>query len=64
MIGIILDIYPEGKETFRACILEEQEEKGTVHAVNLKTGVTTCHKLSECGDTLIDDIFDLTYVWK
>ena len=64
MKGQILDVYPEGKETFRACVLDKDDEyfEGKeigIKVVNLMTGdISTVH-YGECSDPVIDDVFNV-----
>ena len=60
MKGQILDVYPEGEETFRACILEVMgEQMDLVRVVNLGTGETSLRGISECDSPIIKSIFDV-----
>jgi len=57
MKGQILDVYPEGEETFRACVLEDVSDKELARVVNLDTGETSYRGYEECEEPIIDDIF-------
>jgi hypothetical protein len=65
MKGQILDVYPDGKEAFRACVidvLDNQFEGGEqgVLVVCLKTGDNTIRHHWECENPVIENIFDVT----
>lgn len=64
MKGQILDIYPEGKPTYRACVIElvadglvEGEE--AVKVVNLGTGENNIVGHYECELPIIENIFKI-----
>lgn len=60
MKGQILDVYPEGGETFRACVLEViggGDELAVV--VNLDTGEKLSVKSRDCWLPIIDNVFEL-----
>ena len=60
MKGQIIDVHPEGKLTFRACVLRViggEEELADV--VCLNTGEKRSVHYWECSEPLIENIFDL-----
>lgn len=58
MKGQILDVYPEGDDSFRACVLEVVGgDKQLARVVNLETGETSYRGFHECESPIIDDIF-------
>lgn len=58
MKGQILDVYPEGESSFRACVIELiNGDEGLVKVVNLETGEITERHLWECEDPIINNIF-------
>ena len=60
MKGQILDVYPEGKETYRACVLEViGGEDELARVLNLSNGEIREVTYSECSEPVIDDIFEI-----
>lgn len=57
MKGQIIDIYPEGSETYRACVLHDYED--FVAVIDLTSGMIFDVSLEECSAPLIMDIFNL-----
>ena len=60
MKGQILDIFPEGENSFRACVIEVvggDEEMAKV--VNLDTGEVSERHYWECECAIIDNVFEL-----
>lgn len=60
MKGQIVDVHAEGEPTFRACVLEVlggDEELARV--VNLDTGETSVRGFYECGEAVIENIFNV-----
>ena len=61
MKGSILDVYPEGEASFRACVLEVTgSDNDLVRVVNLETGETSLRGICECESPVIKDIFNLS----
>lgn len=67
MKGQILDVYPEGKQPFRACVLEvldnhfdDNNGTGGVKVVCLDTGEVTVRRHWECENPVIENVFDVT----
>ena len=59
MKGQILDVYPEGSKTFRACVLDGPNEYDFIYVVDLNTGDTLWASSDECGKWIIKNIFDI-----
>ena len=58
MKGQILDVYPEGSDTYRACVLEViGGEDELAKVVDLSTGEIKDAHYYECENPVIDDIF-------
>lgn len=58
--GCILDVYPEGERSFRACVLEiSGNGNDLARVVNLKTGRSSLRGFCECELPVIADIFNL-----
>jgi hypothetical protein len=60
MKGNILDVYPEGEEIFRACVLEVMGNN-ILYVLNLSNGKKSMRSACECEYPLINDIFHLDY---
>ena len=58
MKGQILDIFPEGGTTFRACVLEVPSDEELIRVVDLNTGEISMRKSFECALPIIENIFD------
>lgn len=60
MKGNILDVYKEGCDTFRACVLEVVSgDDQLAKVVNLDTGEIETVKYYECETPVINNVFDL-----
>jgi hypothetical protein len=60
MKGSILDIYPEGKDAFRACVLEViGGDKEIAKVINLDTGEKSEHSKDECSEPVIENVFEV-----
>ena len=60
MKGQILDIFPEGEDSFRACVLEIIEGSDyPVKVVNLDNGGQTFRQHCECELPIINNVFEL-----
>lgn len=55
--GSIIDVYPEGGPTFRACVLSVDGKFFKV--INLETGEVADKIHYECEDPIIDNIFNI-----
>lgn len=58
MKGAILDVYPEGCDAFRACVLDDRNEEGLFYVVNLENGERGYYADFECEKPIITNIFD------
>lgn len=56
--GSIVDIYPEGETSFRACILEVADND-CFHVVSLHDGERSVRCASEIESSVIENIFDI-----
>jgi len=57
--GQIVDVYPEGKDSFRACVMGVDTEDEVLHVLDLKTALIHPVRDWEVEAPLIDDIFSL-----
>ena len=58
--GAIVDVYEEGKPTYRGCILEAENSAGQAYVLNLETGRSQwqCQK-TEIEPTTIKNVFEI-----
>ena len=58
--GAIVDVYEEGKPTYRGCILEAENSAGQAYVCNLTTGRSQwqCNQ-TEIEPTTIKNIFEI-----
>lgn len=60
MKGQILDVYMEGHDSFRACVLEVMGgDKEIVTVINLENGKKLQVFFHECEEPIIDNVFEL-----
>jgi len=60
MKGQILDIFPEGKDSYRACVIEVHGgDEEIARVVNLDNGEISMVHHWECEEPIIDNVHDL-----
>ena len=57
MKNAVLDVYPEGRGTYRGVVQEDPDKNNLVWVICLATGERSLEAAEDCGEPIIKNIF-------